>query len=125
MYIIIIIVIIIVIIIIIIIIVIVIILVLIVIVIVNIIVMIIIIIILNIIIFSPNGGSRSVELIKQEKEIDNTKLNRQERKQDKMLFVAFYILLNLVRKKYIIINFWVKRLMMNDRELSFFWFCML
>ena len=35
-------------------------------------------------------------MIKQEKEKENMKLNRQERKQDKMLFVAFYILLNLV-----------------------------
>lgn len=45
---------------------------------------------------SANGGSRSVEMIKQEKEKENMKLDRQERKQDKMLFVAFYILLNLV-----------------------------
>jgi hypothetical protein len=35
-------------------------------------------------------------MIKQEKEKENMKLNGQERKQDKMLFVAFYILLNLV-----------------------------
>jgi hypothetical protein len=43
-------------------------------------------------------GSKLYDKIKLEKEKENSKLNRQQRKQDKMLFVAFYILLNLVRQ---------------------------
>ena len=45
-----------------------------------------------------NDGLKSFEKLRQEKDRENSKLNKIERKQDKMLFVAFYILLNLVSK---------------------------
>ena len=48
-----------------------------------------------------SDGSKLYDRIKLEKEKENSKLNRQQRKQDKMLFVAFYILLNLVRLRVI------------------------
>jgi D-alanyl-lipoteichoic acid acyltransferase DltB (MBOAT superfamily) len=49
-------------------------------------------------VFRGGEGSKLYDKIKLEKEKENSKLNRQQRKQDKMLFVAFYILLNLVRQ---------------------------
>ena len=45
-----------------------------------------------------NDGLKSFDKLRQEKDRENSKLNKIERKQDKMLFVAFYILLNLVSK---------------------------
>lgn len=56
---------------------------------------------LNILYFSfhrSNDGLKSFDKLRQEKDRENSKLNKIERKQDKMLFVAFYILLNLVSK---------------------------
>ena len=40
--------------------------------------------------------SKAVELMRAEREKENIKYGKQQKKQDKMLFVAFYILLNLV-----------------------------
>lgn len=48
--------------------------------------------------FRSTDGLKSFDKLKQEKDRENAKLNKLERKQDKMLFVAFYILLNLVSK---------------------------